>query len=196
MEPWQLIVLLGAFAVVAALAMPRRKDAEPTASAAGMQVALEQFMENMEADNRELVDSITKLQHQHREDNASRDERIAGLERRVRELEEKLGRSELRFEEQLQAVRATAVQTAQTHAAPQTATIPDAAPDTAAQAAAEPDRGAADPAAQPIRERYAEVFDLHGQGRSIDAIAKKLGMNKGEIMLILQLARQEEERRV
>jgi len=193
MDPWQLIVLLGAFAVVAALAMPRRKDSDNAANAAGMQVALEQFMENMEADNRELVDTLTKSQHQHREDNAARDARIVGLERRILELEEKLERSELRFEEQLRSVRTAAVQPS---AASEPAAIANAAPDTTAQPAAETDRSAADQAASPIRERYAEVFDMHGQGKSIDAIAKKLGMNKGEVMLILQLARQEEERRV
>jgi len=191
MDPWQLIVLLGAFAVVAALAMPRRKDSEPAASAAGMQVALEQFMENMEADNRELVDTLTKSQHQHREDNAARDERIAGLERRIRELEDKLGRSELHFEEQLRSLRNAAVQ-------PIAAAQPTADAESNAREAAEDTQRAAEPEpeASPIRERYAEVFDMHGQGKSIDAIAKKLGMNKGEIMLILQLARQEEERRV
>ncbi|WP_261381309.1 DUF6115 domain-containing protein [Paenibacillus cremeus] len=43
-----------------------------------------------------------------------------------------------------------------------------------------------------MRERYKELFQLHEQGKSTDHIAKKLGMNKGEINLIVQLARQEE----
>jgi DNA-binding NarL/FixJ family response regulator len=190
MAPWQLIVLLGAFAAVAALAMPRRKDAaEPAASVAGMQVALEQFMENMEADNRELVETITKSQHQTREDNASRDERIAVLERRCKELEDKLGRAELRLEEQLQALRAAALQSVVKEREP-------AEQQSAAEAAAVAGLVEAEPSSPPIRQRYAELFDLHGQGKSIDVIAKKLGINKGEVMLILQLAKQEEERRV
>ena len=190
MAPWQLIVLLGAFAAVAALAMPRRKEAaEPAAGVAGMQVALEQFMENMEADNRELVETITKSQHQTREDNASRDERIAVLERRCRELEDKLGRAELRLEEQLLALRAAALQPAAKEQEP-AERLP------AAQGAAKPGQAETEPSSPPIRERYAELFDLHGQGKSIDAIAKKLAINKGEVMLILQQAKQDEERRV
>jgi DNA-binding NarL/FixJ family response regulator len=43
-----------------------------------------------------------------------------------------------------------------------------------------------------IRERYKEVFDLQRQGKSMDYIAKKMSMNKGELQLILQLAKQEE----
>ncbi len=46
-----------------------------------------------------------------------------------------------------------------------------------------------------IQERYAELFQLYRQGKSADYIAKKLGMNKGEISLIIQLAKQEESLR-
>jgi len=46
-----------------------------------------------------------------------------------------------------------------------------------------------------MKERYADLFQLHHQGKSMDYIAKKLGMNKGEINLILQLAKQEESMR-
>ncbi len=43
-----------------------------------------------------------------------------------------------------------------------------------------------------IKQRYAELFELYELGKSMDFIAKKLGMNKGEISLILLLAKQEE----
>ncbi|MDF2815210.1 MAG: hypothetical protein K0Q81_1410, partial [Paenibacillus sp.] len=46
-----------------------------------------------------------------------------------------------------------------------------------------------------IRYRYTELFALEKQGKSIDHIAKKLGMNKGEVMLIIQLAKQEDRTR-
>jgi hypothetical protein len=46
-----------------------------------------------------------------------------------------------------------------------------------------------------IRYRYMELFALEKQGKSIDHIAKKLGMNKGEVMLIIQLAKQEDRTR-
>ncbi|WP_042160514.1 DUF6115 domain-containing protein [Paenibacillus gorillae] len=70
----------------------------------------------------------------------------------------------------------------------------------AAQPAAEPVRlvqeadpaPAAVPAPTTIQSRYAELLELYSQGKSIELIAKKLGMNKGEVQLILQLAKQEE----
>jgi DNA-binding NarL/FixJ family response regulator len=43
-----------------------------------------------------------------------------------------------------------------------------------------------------IQVRYSELFQLYGQGKSIEVISKKLGMNKGEVQLIIQLAKQEE----
>ena len=47
-----------------------------------------------------------------------------------------------------------------------------------------------------MKSRYSELFTLHDQGKSVEAIAKKLSMNKGEVSLILQLSRQEERTRV
>jgi hypothetical protein len=46
--------------------------------------------------------------------------------------------------------------------------------------------------ANTVKSRYKEVFDLHDSGKSIEYIAKKLGKNKGEVQLILGLAKQEE----
>ncbi|WP_313999093.1 hypothetical protein [uncultured Paenibacillus sp.] len=187
LAPWQLVVLLGAFAIVGALIMPRRgKAAGPASNAEGMQAALEQFMENMEADNREWIETVTRAQHRQREDNAARDERTATLERRVIELEGKLSRFETRTEERLERIRGTAAAAA--------AVAPGQPPaGDGPQGKSTMPEGISAPR---IRERYAELFDLHGQGKSIEAIAKKTGMNKGEVMLILQLAKQEEERRV
>lgn len=44
-----------------------------------------------------------------------------------------------------------------------------------------------------LRRRYSELFLLHDQGKSVDAIARKLGMNNGEVSLIIQLAKREGE---
>ncbi|HZG75674.1 MAG TPA: hypothetical protein VEZ72_07425, partial [Paenibacillus sp.] len=67
--------------------------------------------------------------------------------------------------------------------------LPSAAPPvTAGEPAAEP----ASRFASTVKSRYKEVFDLHDSGKSIEYIAKKLGKNKGEVQLILGLAKQEE----
>jgi DNA-binding NarL/FixJ family response regulator len=47
-----------------------------------------------------------------------------------------------------------------------------------------------------MKERYSELFKLHEQGKAVEYIAKKLNLNKGEVQLIIQLAKQEEQNRV
>lgn len=41
-----------------------------------------------------------------------------------------------------------------------------------------------------LQERYQELFNLYAKGKSVPYIAKKTGMNHGEIELILQLSKQ------
>jgi len=43
-----------------------------------------------------------------------------------------------------------------------------------------------------IKTRYPKLFELDEQGKSIDSIAKLTGLQRGEVQLILQLAKQEE----
>ncbi|MNJ40883.1 hypothetical protein D3C77_357880 [compost metagenome] len=45
-----------------------------------------------------------------------------------------------------------------------------------------------------FHERYPELFELYDQGKSIDMIAKAVGIQRGEVQLILQLAKKEESR--
>lgn len=45
----------------------------------------------------------------------------------------------------------------------------------------------------PISSRYPELLELYMKGETISSIAKKLGMNNGEVQLIIQLAKQEEQ---
>ncbi|MNJ63220.1 hypothetical protein D3C77_591050 [compost metagenome] len=43
-----------------------------------------------------------------------------------------------------------------------------------------------------LRDRYPELFDLYARGKSIDMIAKAVGIQRGEVQLILQLANRED----
>lgn len=183
-DPWQLVVLLGAATAAAALLMPRRRAGSrpDEANAAQLQTALEQFMETMEADNREIAESIADMQQRVREENAGRDERIAALERRAAELEQMLSRAERRLEERIDGLGRGAAS-----AAASPSSVPDDSPQGGGEALREPEEPT-------IRSRYANLFALHEQGKSVEAIAKQTGMNKGEVMLILQLANREEER--
>ena len=44
-----------------------------------------------------------------------------------------------------------------------------------------------------MKSRYPEIFQYYEQGKSIEYIAKKTGMNKGEVELIIHLSKQEEQ---
>lgn len=48
------------------------------------------------------------------------------------------------------------------------------------------------PQRESIKDRYAELFTLHAEGKSMDAISKQTGIQRGEVQLILQLAEREE----
>jgi hypothetical protein len=185
MEPWLLVVLLGGFTVVCGLMLPRKKEqADNDRSVQEMQTALEQLMENIEADNRDLVNAVSKAAQHQREDNAARDERIAGLELRLAEMEQHSARMEARVEARIEGFLSAASNQAM-HLTLASVSQRDQA------ASIESDPAPVDA----IRFRYPELFELHAAGKSVDIIAKKIGMNKGEVMLILQLSKQEEESR-
>ncbi|SFI52716.1 hypothetical protein SAMN02799624_01211 [Paenibacillus sp. UNC496MF] len=204
MEPWQTIMLLGGIAIVCAAVLPRRSAGGSARGGAedrdrtmrGMETALEQFMENMEADNREIADLVGKSAQEAQAMAAKRDERLERLETRCAELEAAL--SEL-LRTQTESKTMPALYNVGTQ------------PEAPALSAAEPSIPAAaglreaaflaadgaedDTRTDSIRGRYSELFELHSAGKSIEAIAKKLGRHKGEVQLILQLAKQEEAAR-
>src|SRR5690606_31975077 len=58
-EPWIYIVLLGAVVVVGALALPRRRASEETETRAGnLEATLEQFMDSMETENQQMIETV------------------------------------------------------------------------------------------------------------------------------------------
>ncbi|MFD0711300.1 hypothetical protein [Paenibacillus sp. GCM10027626] len=182
-QPVVMVALLGAVILVFALIMPRRKSAAenepPKQSMRNMEIALEQFMENMESDNRDLVELVQKAQQKEQEQAAAKEKRIAELERRCAELEQISAELLRRLEQKEQEGSSLAVSAAHANA--------NAEAIHAAEAGMEPVKPK-----QSIRTRYEQLFVLHDSGKSVEAIAKKLAMNKGEVQLILQLSRQEE----
>jgi DNA-binding NarL/FixJ family response regulator len=198
MEPWQTIMMVGGVAVVCAAVLPRRAQSHANAdsnsqSVRNMETALEQFMENIEADNREIANLVGKFNQESQAQAAKRDERIAQLERRCAELEQKLA------EQALRAVYPSNPQVEPAAPEPkQAATLSQSEMKHASAfnlEVAAADEQVDAPAALSIQDRYAELFEMYRSGKSIDAIAKKLGRNKGEIQLILQLSKQEEAAR-
>lgn len=43
-----------------------------------------------------------------------------------------------------------------------------------------------------IKQRYTRLFQLYGEGHSIEAISREIDLPKGEVQLIIKLAQQEE----
>lgn len=177
MQPYlQYIVLFGAVVIVGALVMPRKKQdaALPPQSMQNMETALEQFMENMEKDNEELVLLVRKAQQESKIDAQQKEQRITELERTCEQLTVQLRESH----------STSAIANSQTASVLQTSfaslskNIINEEPEETLRT-------------DTIHARYSELFLLYEQGKSIEMIAKKLGMNKGEVQLIIQLAKQE-----
>lgn len=183
MQPYlQYIVLLGAVVIACAFVMPRKKQhaAIPAQTVQSMETALEQFMENMEKDNQELVQLVAKAQQETRSDADRNEQRIIDLERKCGMLTEQLELALTRsapasgMVQSIQAVETEVIKPSNEAAVHSEAPINEAKQ------------------MNTIHARYSELFQLYKQGKSIEAISKKLGMNKGEVQLIIQLAKQEE----
>ncbi|MBB6636730.1 hypothetical protein [Cohnella thailandensis] len=208
MEPWISIVITGAAIAGYGLLIPKNASASKTDSS-GFQgeAAYDQLLEDLEAENRELIDAVSEFK---REQDATVDK----LSRRIRDLERQM--TEWSDRDRQAASRASAaaptIASAQEEAAAGLAEAgPVAAPAAAnaqgasmerASAKAEEGNGngerngngeeALPSGPVSIRTRYSALLELYERGRSIEQIAKELNMNKGEIQLILQLARRED----
>jgi len=183
MQPYlQYIVLFGAVVIVGAFVMPRKKQdrAFPPQTIQNMETALEQFMENMEKDNEELVLLVRKAQQETKSDAERNEQRIAQLEKKCELLSEQL---------QLTLSNSASL-TLQSASPPQTAAI-DTTKHEAKNAQQQEQIIEEPPMMNSIHARYSELFMLYEQGKSIEMISKKLGMNKGEVQLIIQLAKRE-----
>jgi len=193
MESWQYIALLGAVIVVAAFMLPKGKNQKQSASSSAqmeqLELAFEQFMDNMENEHNDLVKMLTTSLNQLREEDRVKSETIVRLEKRNLMVEEQLAKLSQQIaasEAKLQMLQANLFdQTSKSNTLNETVQSLQATEEEAA------DQLPADS----IQKRYAELLEMYNSGKSIEAIAKKLGKNKGEVQLILQLAMQEEKAR-
>jgi len=168
--PWIYIALVGLLLLVYARLLPKSGS---TAGGAPLkrevEETIEQFAEDIEADNRKLVELISRMRKEHEEQLLRLKKRIEILERRIDDIKSA---------------------TPASRPVLQTETFSDK------QCLQDQDRDRIDEKetvpAMNIKERYEELFRLHELGKPVDYIAKKLGMNKGEVVLIIQLSKQEE----
>lgn len=191
MQPWLNVVLLGAVVIVAALIMPKKKpeSEQSTQTVRNMETALDQFMENMEKDNEQLLQLVAETQKTSKQEAEQKDQRISLLEQRCGQLENLLQETVVRpaiaasIQLQPQALDAGTGAATSSASQEQIADSKESDDPVLHVKAQNPDS---------IHARYAELFQLYGEGKSVEAIAKRLGMNKGEVQLIIGLSKQEE----
>ncbi|MCC2686323.1 MAG: hypothetical protein K0R75_3222 [Paenibacillaceae bacterium] len=196
-SPWLYIVLVGLVLIVYSRFLPRSAGSSKQGqSTKEFQESLDNFAAVMDNENRELVQLISSMRREH-------EQQTGGLTMRIQRLEQQLSEQEIRFAKLSRItddlVDREARNSFHRTSPPPVEPVPQAVPPAAipiemngAQPQQPAPPGTGQPSLMRIKERYSELFDLHNQGKSVDFIAKKLNMNKGEINLILQLARQEE----
>ncbi|CAM3441657.1 MULTISPECIES: DUF2802 domain-containing protein [Saccharibacillus] len=188
-DAWLYVVLLGAAAVVYAFLIPKASASKASSGSdrvvKEVEQTLEQYMAEMEKENDDLVNLLVQIRQETGAKQLSLQEQLGEMRTRLSEMERTTGKHEAKIE-QLSAIEAPLA----------TMRI---ARDAFVQPAGEP--AAAAPAPEPeleaepedsVRSRYPQLFELHDQGKSVDAIAKATGLQRGEIQLILRLAKREE----
>ncbi|WP_258959173.1 hypothetical protein [Paenibacillus tyrfis] len=191
-QPWIYIVLVGLLIVVYAKIIPRKSEgaAKPDgAIVKEMEQAMDHLAMELEEQNKALIELFSGTKQTYEEHTAKLTSRVETLEKQCQELRHELGRLTFPEEQRRLSLQADASKQGEALGASAGAAVSQAYTDSAV-----PDTQpeAANKAAMNMKERYAELFGLYESGKSTDYIAKKLGMNKGEISLILQLAKQEE----
>lgn len=203
-DPWIYIVLLGAAALVYALFLPERKAAVQTKSDTAredLEATLEHYMAEVEKENEELIDLVTQLKQDFTSKQLAQQEQIV-------ELRQRLGVVELAAKQSqtdLETLGASLHEKTSTNVSAMTVSEP--VTDLSETSSENQQDGKVltkesdvpvsvepEPATELVRDRYPELFDLYTKGKSIDMIAKTIGIQRGEVQLILQLAKREESR--
>lgn len=205
-HPLFYIVLIGLVIIVYAQVFFKKKD-RTTASSQSLEEferTVEMFASDLEEQNEALMQLLAETKRDYELQLTRQLGRIEALEKQFQEAALEIAHLKLLLNE-----RVSEVQTAATMVAGRSAS--EVADNPAPAVADNPAPAVADssaPAVQletvhndahsdsvkpvTIRSRYEELFALYESGKSIEYIAKQLGMNKGEISLILMLSKQEE----
>ncbi|KKO53285.1 hypothetical protein [Paenibacillus sp. DMB20] len=176
MNPWIYIVLLGIAALLYALLLPKRRE-ESAASdqlVKEMESTLEQYMGEIQLENEQLLQLVGQMKQEQAAKQTAQQEQLNEIRQRLLSTEQQLAAVEQRLNEAEKSIS--------------TAVAEISAGSSSAAAGEEPKP-------QPIpsiKDRYYELFQMFEAGKSIDMIAKAAGMQRGEVQLIFQLAKQEE----
>lgn len=183
MQPWGYIVLVGAVCIVYALIMPARSvkaKQQEQQSLKETEAALELYMADIERENQELVQLVSSIKQQSQSNQKALEEQIHALSAALAEQQDTAQKLELRIQAGEEEVRQLAALAAKQVFVP------------AGEAGTEELPAVPAKPVSSMKLRYPRLFELHEEGKSIDAIAQAAGLQRGEVQLILQLAKQEE----
>lgn len=181
-EPWVIIALLGAVIFLYAFIQFKGQKARAAqhSPVSDMEEAFEQFAHDIEDDNRKVMEHVASLKASYEQKITILTERIDQhnlfFSQRVEQLEQQIKV----MEQLIQDSKQERQELLQTNKAPRLDEVIEVIPE---QVIDENDS---------IRDRYQSIFEMYHDGKSIEYIAKRLGMNKGEVQLVLTLSQQEE----
>jgi len=183
-------VLLGIVIVGYAWMMPKSsgksKETEFVSEA-----AYDRLLEDLENENRELVDAVSKFKREQDDTVEKLGRRLVDMEHQMTKwLEEAPGKGASSSSDSSNIL--TETDQASVPSDSSRPTVP-AVPASQLEPVVEVVNEETTNPPLTIRGRYPELLELHEKGRSIEQIAIAMGMNKGEVQLILQLVRREEQ---
>jgi hypothetical protein len=173
MYPWMYVVLLGLVLIVYARALPKSETVvQKNTVVQEIEETIEHFAVEMDEQNRAILDLFSKTRQDYEVEMSKLSGRLELLEKQKSQLSQELIKIQVTKEPEpvVQEVEEPAEVVVEADELP--------------------------PYSLSMKSRYAELFSLYDQGKGVEMIAKKLGMNKGEVNLIIQLSRQEEKARV
>ncbi|KRF31899.1 hypothetical protein [Paenibacillus sp. Soil787] len=204
MQPWMYVVLLGLILIVYARFLPKEQAAPSIKTNVVQEIeeTIEHFAAEMDEQNQTLLNLFSKTKQDYEIELAKLAGRLESLEKQKHELSQELTKVHVNHQTNHRTNSAADVLSDV-----QPAVISGIPADNSAYSVQVTSSELVAPAKESVVEepiytglsmksRYQELFSLHDQGKGVEAIAKKLGMNKGEVSLILQLSRQEEKARV
>jgi hypothetical protein len=186
-QRWVYIVLLGLVLIVYAKIVPKSNSSkgQQNPSIHEIEEMMEHFTAELEEQNNALIQLMAETKRDYELQTAKLAGRIEMLDKQSGQAAQQMAKLEIAYGE----LQKQAAKTGETQAAA-LSDIPFAAVELSAAKA--PETELEIPVAMNMKIRYSELFAMYDQGKSTDYIAKKLSMNKGEVNLIIQLAKQEE----
>lgn len=166
------VILTGIALIFIALIVPKPTSTKPIQEdfLDSVSDTIQQLVQEMEEENKQLLRMIGEMRKDYEKKSSTLIERIELLENRERETLSKPPP----LSEPSAVTSYTIQETITTHDKEHKYQLPDSR------------------FIHSVKSKNKELFELYENGKSIEYIAKKMGKNKGEVQLIISLARQEE----